>query len=86
MKTKQHKEQTKEEEKICFKCHNKIMPEARHIDLITLDNKKIVEKISMHIICWGEYNQERVNQRIKEMATLGLKTIKPMLESSNYNY
>jgi hypothetical protein len=65
--------------KTCYKCKKKIKEKEHHIDLITNVDGKVYNAYYFHILCWGEFNQEKVNERIKQMSGLGMDMIKNII-------
>lgn len=62
--------------KTCFKCAKKIDDNENYINLLSYNKGKVIEDVSFHILCWGKFNQEKVDERIRQIAGMGMDMIK----------
>jgi len=62
---------------ICFRCKGKIYPYNNYLKLITMNNNKVYEEVWFHIIpnCWGDFNQDKINERMKQIARIGMTAL-----------
>lgn len=63
----------------CFKCSKEIDCNENYVELNTYNKSDLIERTVFHILCWGEFNQMKVDQRINEMAGMGMGFIKNFL-------
>ena len=63
---------------ICFKCGKEINPKGRFVSLQTFDMEELVHKVDFHIICWGDYNSQRLNEQLAKMYQMGSGILKNM--------
>ena len=82
MKTKQKEVKKQKQQQfeitkgVCFKCKGKIYPNSNYLKLITMNDAKVVEEVWFHLpSCWQEFNQEKVNQRFKDILNVGARLI-----------
>lgn len=57
---------------ICFRCKKEILLGSNYLKLITMNDSEIHEEVWFHLLCWQEFNQEKVTQRLQETLNLGL--------------
>ena len=61
---------------VCYKCNKEINKFEKYISLITYDKGIIIEQADFHFpSCWQEFNQEKVNQRFKDILKVGVGLI-----------
>ena len=56
----------------CFRCNKQILPRSKYIRLETFDLGKRIEDVFFHMTCWQSFNDSKVQERIKAMASFGL--------------
>lgn len=60
----------------CFKCGKEINKEFdRFVSLVTTDKGNIIDVVHFHILCWGEFNSDKVNERLGQMASAGFNIL-----------
>ena len=63
----------KEEQLICYRCRQRIDKEKdNYVNIASYNKGKLIEDVSFHLSCWQQFNQDKVNQRIMEMANAGM--------------
>jgi hypothetical protein len=62
--------------KKCFKCGKEINKEDNYISLISYNLGEIIEQCDFHLICWGDYNNDRLQKRMFELAKKGMDMLK----------
>ena len=62
----------------CFRCGKKILPKENYNKIITMWDGKVIEECWFHQSCWQEFNQEKVNERMQQIAQIGLKGLVAM--------
>lgn len=64
---------------VCFRCGKKISSSSHHLKLVTLDKGSITEEVWFCMpSCWQEFNQEKVTERLQQIAQIGLKGLVAM--------
>jgi hypothetical protein len=62
---------------VCFKCNQKIDVNSNYLKLITMNSKQVIEEVWFHLPrCWGEYNQQKINERVMQMVNQGMNIMK----------
>ena len=61
---------------ICFRCKGKIYPYNNYLKLITMSEGKVHEHVEFHLPgCWQEFNQDKINERMKQIARIGMTAL-----------
>lgn len=60
---------------LCLHCAKDILPNERKVVLITSQDKKEIERVQFHIICWKAYYQMQVMNTVNHMKNEVFKMI-----------
>lgn len=62
---------------ICYKCKSPIdKAKDNYVNVVSYNLGKVLEDFSFHLNCWQSFNEDKVNQRMQQMYSMGMDLLR----------